>query len=94
MAYQLSAKARDDILAVAEYIVAETGSDAIAQRALQIANPTVVAKAERAIDLLAAETQGAAASGQIAPLLAQLDRIPDRADAVDPLEWDANGLPT
>lgn len=76
--------------------------------ALQIANPTVVAKVERlaratgltktavverAIDRLAAETHGVSASGQITQLLAQLDRIPDRADAVDPLEWDANGLP-
>ncbi|MEA2831615.1 MAG: antitoxin VapB [Bradyrhizobium sp.] len=77
--------------------------------ALQIANPTVVAKVERlaratgltktavverAIDRLAAETQDPSESGQIAALLAQLDRIPDRADALDPLEWDANGLPT
>jgi antitoxin VapB len=76
--------------------------------ALQIANPTVVAKVEslaratgltktavveRAIDRLAAETQGASTSGRMAALLAQLDRIPDRVDAFDPLEWDANGLP-
>jgi antitoxin VapB len=26
-------------------------------------------------------------------LLAQLDRIPDRADAYNPLEWDEHGLP-
>jgi antitoxin VapB len=26
-------------------------------------------------------------------LLAQLDRIPDRSDASDPLEWDDQGLP-
>jgi antitoxin VapB len=76
--------------------------------ALQIANPTVVAKVERlaratgmtktavverAIDRLAGETQGAAAPGRMAALLAQLDRVPDRADAFDPLEWDAHGLP-
>jgi antitoxin VapB len=26
-------------------------------------------------------------------LLAQLDRVPDRTDAFNPLEWDATGLP-
>jgi antitoxin VapB len=76
--------------------------------ALQIANPVVVAKVERlaratgltktavverAIDRLASETQGAPAPGRMAALLAQLDRVPDRVDAFDPLEWDAQGLP-
>jgi antitoxin VapB len=77
--------------------------------ALQIANPVVVAKVERlaratgltktavverAIDRLAAETSGAAPGpGRMAALLAQLDRVPERADAFDPLEWDAHGLP-
>lgn len=76
--------------------------------ALQIANPVVVAKVERlaratgltktavverAIDRLASETQGASAPGRMAALLAQLDRVPDRVDAFDPLEWDAHGLP-
>lgn len=75
---------------------------------LQIANPVVVAKVERlakatgmtktavverAIDRLAGETQGVAAPGRMAALLAQLDRIPDRADAFDPLPWDDQGLP-
>jgi antitoxin VapB len=76
--------------------------------ALQIAKPAVVAKVERlaratgltktavvekAVDRLAGETQRASDRGRIAALLAQLDRIPDRADAFDPLEWDARGLP-
>ncbi len=76
--------------------------------ALQIANPKVVAKVERlaratglsktavverAIDRLSHETEGAASSGNMAALFAQLDRIPDRADAFDPLQWDAQGLP-
>ena len=76
--------------------------------ALQIANPTVVAKVERlaratgltktavverAIDRLASETQAATNPGRMAALLAQIDRVPDRADAFDPLEWDAQGLP-
>ena len=76
--------------------------------ALQIANPVVVAKVERlakatgltktavverAIDRLAGETQGTANPGRMAALLAQLDRVPDRADAYDPLPWDDQGLP-
>jgi antitoxin VapB len=77
--------------------------------ALQIANPAVVSKVERlakrtglsktavverAVDRLLGET--ASRSGQpsrIAALLAQLDRIPDRTDAADPLQWDEHGLP-
>jgi len=76
--------------------------------ALQIANPVVVAKVERlaratgltktavverAIDHLASQTLIAEGSGRMAALLAQLDRVPDRADAFDPLEWDGAGLP-
>ena len=77
--------------------------------ALQIANPVVVSKVERlakatglsktavverAVDRLISETVGI--PDQIASmtaLLAQLDRIPDRADAFDPLPWDQHGLP-
>jgi antitoxin VapB len=76
--------------------------------ALQVANPVVVAKVERlaratgltktgvverAIDRLAAELQTGPANHAMTALLAQLDRIPDRADAFDPLVWDASGLP-
>jgi antitoxin VapB len=76
--------------------------------ALQIANPVVVAKVERlaratgltktavverAIDALASQTRPSAVPGRMAALLAQMDRVPDRADAYDPLEWDAAGLP-
>jgi len=74
---------------------------------LQIANPVVVAKVERlarglgvtktavvdqAMDCLARQT-GAARTGRMAAILDQLDRIPDRPDAFDPLEWDKAGLP-
>jgi antitoxin VapB len=31
---------------------------------------------------------------RMAALLAQLDRIPDRTDATEPLVWDEHGLPT
>jgi antitoxin VapB len=58
---------------------------------------TKTALVERAIDRLACETLGAADPARIAApmaaLLAQLDRIPDRADAFDPLPWDSQGLP-
>ena len=72
---------------------------------LQIANPIVVRKieqlakatglsktgaVERAVDSLLGETQSPRDSAQrMAALLEQLDRIPDRPDAFDPLEWDA-----
>jgi antitoxin VapB len=76
--------------------------------ALQIANPVVVAKVERlaratgltktavverAIDALASQAKSAVVPGLMAALLAQLDRVPDRPDAHDPLEWDGAGLP-
>lgn len=76
--------------------------------ALQIANPIVVAKVERlaratgltktavverAIDRLAGEKRATADAGRMAALLAQLDLVPDRADAHDPVQWDAQGLP-
>lgn len=77
--------------------------------ALQIANPVVVSKVERlaratglsktavverALDSLIRETEAASdQAGRMAALLAQLDRIPDRADAFDPLAWDEHGLP-
>jgi antitoxin VapB len=56
---------------------------------------TKTAVVERAIDALAsqAQPQATAAPGRMAALLAQLDRVPDRADAHEPLEWDGAGLP-
>ena len=76
---------------------------------LQIANPNVVAKVERlaratgwtktavverAVDRLARDLGGEARPAQMAAILAQLDRIPNRPDAFDPLVWDEHGLPT
>lgn len=50
---------------------------------------------ERALDRLISETAATTSggAGRMAALLAQLDRIPERADAFDPLEWDEHGLP-
>ena len=77
--------------------------------ALQIANPVVVGKVERlakatgmsktavverAVDRLISETTGTSdKSERMVALLAQLDRIPERADAFDSMEWDEHGLP-
>ena len=77
--------------------------------ALEIANPAVVSKVERlakrtglsktavverAFDRLLGETANPSRqSGRLAALLAQLDRIPDRADASNRLQWDEHGLP-
>lgn len=59
---------------------------------------TKTAVVERAIDQLARQTQGQVAdpgqqAARMTALLAQLDRIPDRSDAFDPLAWDDLGLP-
>ncbi len=77
--------------------------------ALQIANPIVVRKVEqlaratglsktaaveRAVERLLSESKPASApAGRMRALLAQLDRIPDRHDTFNPLEWDGQGLP-
>ena len=77
--------------------------------ALQIANPAVVRKVEqlanitgmsktaaveRAVDRLLSEVGTTSdAAERMAALLAQIDRIPDRPDAFDPLAWDEHGLP-
>ena len=76
--------------------------------ALQIANPVVVAKVERlarslgltktalverAVDRLAGEIPSVGAPQRMSAILRQIDLIPDRYDAFDPLEWDAQGLP-
>jgi hypothetical protein len=77
--------------------------------ALQIADRVVVAKVERlakatgltaaavverAIDRLAAETLASPdPQRSLVALLVQLDQLPDRSDAADPLRWGASGLP-
>ena len=77
--------------------------------ALQIANASVIEKVERlakstglsktavverALDRLISESADATdQTARMAALLAQLDRIAERPDAFDPLEWDSHGLP-
>ncbi|MDR1063599.1 MAG: type II toxin-antitoxin system VapB family antitoxin [Azoarcus sp.] len=76
---------------------------------LQIANPVVVDKVERlaratglnktaaveqAVDRLLREAEGVVQpAASLVALLEQFDRLPDRADAHDPLNWDERGLP-
>jgi antitoxin VapB len=56
------------------------------------------AAVEQAVDRMLKElalpsAASAEPSARLAALLAQLDRIPDRTDAADPLPWDEHGLP-
>lgn len=51
---------------------------------------------EQALDRLLMErgsARVASPASRMAALLAQMDRIPERADAFDALDWDAQGLP-
>ena len=73
--------------------------------ALKITHPAVVKKVEQlarttglskgAVVELALDRfiEHLGNASRMAALLAQLDRIPDRPDAFDPLEWDHHGLP-
>jgi antitoxin VapB len=57
---------------------------------------TKTAAVERAVDRLLAEQKLGGSAGvwdEFDALIAQIDRIPDRPDAFNPLEWDERGLP-
>jgi|GEM_PF-642926 len=57
---------------------------------------TKTAAVERAVDQMLRDMPNAKRANKnssLMALLAQLDQIPDRADAFDPLEWDKDGLP-
>ena len=53
------------------------------------------AAVEKAVDRLLVEVKSGegGSNSRVLALLAQIDRIPDRTDAIDPLEWDESGLP-
>jgi antitoxin VapB len=54
------------------------------------------AAVEQAVDAMLADRKrpsGGDFETRARAILAQIDRIPDRPDAFDPLEWDAHGLP-
>jgi antitoxin VapB len=64
-------------------------------RLAQVTGLSKTAAVELAVDRFmreAAQTRSHPANG-FGVLLAQLDQVPDRADAFDPLEWDGQGLP-
>lgn len=65
------------------------------ERLAQATGLSKTAAVERAVDRLIAEQvpAEAAAMDRLQAILAQIDRIPDRPDAVDPLLWDDQGLP-
>lgn len=51
---------------------------------------------EQALDRLLMErskARGASPARRLSALLAQMDLIPERADAFDALDWDTQGLP-
>lgn len=70
----------------------------VIDKVVRLANATGLSKTaavERAVDRLLLETEATSDTQQrLRALLQQFDQIPDRTNAVDPLQWDANGLPT
>jgi antitoxin VapB len=57
---------------------------------------TKTAAVERAVDGMLAKQPNASDDdfeARALAILAQLDRIPDRADAFEAIEWDEHGLP-
>jgi antitoxin VapB len=57
---------------------------------------TKTAAVEKAVDAMLASQMVSSGTGfeaRAQAILAQLDRIPERVDAFDPLEWDEHGLP-
>lgn len=54
------------------------------------------AAVEKAVDAMLAarhQTAGPETMERFHAILAQFDRIPDREDAFEPIEWDEHGLP-
>ena len=77
----------------------QIANPAVVSKVERLAKRTGLSKTavvERAVDRLLGETaspSSKSAHTRLAALLAQLDRIPDRADASDPLQWEEHGLP-
>ncbi len=66
-------------------------------RLAELTGLSKTAAVEVAVENLLAEAGRAAGfksnAARIDAILAQIDRIPVRSDAFDPLEWDEHGLP-
>ncbi len=77
----------------------QIANPAVIEKVERLAKATGLSKTgvvDRALDRLIAETSAqvnAKRGDRMAALLAQMDRIPDRADAQDPMDWDELGLP-
>lgn len=65
------------------------------QRLAERTGLSKTAAVEKAVDRMLGESARRAVpvTSRMGALLAQLDRVPDRDDAFDPMEWDARGLP-
>jgi len=67
-------------------------------KVVRLANATRLSKTaaiERAVDRLLQETEAATDTQlRLRALIQQFDRIPDRSNAVNSLQWDEHGLPT
>jgi antitoxin VapB len=66
------------------------------ERLAAVTGLTKTAAVESAVDRMLASQQGAADDdfeARVQAILAQLDRIPDRADTFEAIEWDERGLP-
>jgi antitoxin VapB len=65
------------------------------ERLAALTGLTKTAAVERAVDGMLVNQQDRSDddfAARAQAILAQLDRIPDRVDAFDPLEWDEHGL--
>lgn len=77
----------------------QIANPAVVEKVDRLARATGLSKTaavERAVDRMLSETSTPtrdATGMRLAALLAQLDRVPDRPDAYDPLQWDEHGLP-
>jgi antitoxin VapB len=66
------------------------------ERLAAVTGLTKTAAVENAVDRMLASRQDASDDdfeARAQAILAQLDRIPDRADAFEAVEWDEHGLP-
>ena len=80
----------------------QIANPAVVAKVEHLANATGLSKTavvDKALDRLLVEvtarSSGSTKSGRsrLVALLAQLDQIPDRPDAFDPMQWDEHGLP-
>ena len=66
------------------------------ERLAAVSGLSKTAAVEKAVDAMLAGRDRALEDdfeARATAILAQLDRIPDRTDAFDPLDWDEHGLP-